>query len=133
MTMTNIVCSDSEHASRQGQPGWQTVLGTTDLPTSPPGYLCDACAAAAQAQAANDAAVLAALAINQATIQRALVDALPALRTMLTQAQTMKSATVSNVSQAQAQIRAAGALFESIISALIKANRLLSNQLDGTT
>lgn len=43
--MTDIICTDPAHDSRFGEDGWAAVLGTTDLPESPPGVLCAACAA----------------------------------------------------------------------------------------
>lgn len=136
--MTNIVCSDPNHASRQGQPGWQTVLGTTDLPTSPGGYLCDACAAAARAAQAQTDAVLAALAINQAALKDYLASALPTLRTLDTQAKTLSTLTLSGttaqqLAQTQAALRNIGAGLDTVLTGLVKVARLLSDQLDGTT
>ena len=131
--MTDIICSDPDHDSRKAQPGWAAVLGTTDLKVAPSGYLCDACAQAARDAHAETEAVLAALAINQATMQQYLATALPQLRTLLTQATAMKAANVTSIAQAQAQVRATGAALEAVITGAIKFARLLSNTLDGTT
>lgn len=136
--MTDVVCSDPNHASRQNQPGWQTILGTTDLPASPAGVLCDACAAAARAQQAQTDAVLAALAINRATIEQALAQALHGLASIDTQLQTLSTITLSGttaqqLAQVQAALRGIGTNLRPVVAGVRRAVRLLSNQLDGTT
>lgn len=88
---------------------------------------------AARVTAWQNDAVLAALAINRATMQQYLATALPQLRTLLTQATAMKAANVTSIAQAQAQVRATGAALEAVITGAIKFARLLSNTLDGTT
>lgn len=59
-----ILCSGPNHQALKGHPGWETTLGTIELPDdttdaemerAAAGYLCGACAADAQAHVAPPA------------------------------------------------------------------------------
>ena len=89
----------------------------------------------AQAQALQTANTTA---TNQAAIQAWLASALPTLRTLDTQAQTLSAITLSGttaqqLAQVQAALRQIGAGLDAVLVGLVKLARLLSNQLDGTT
>ena len=89
----------------------------------------------AQAQALQTANTTA---TNQAAIQAWLASALPTLRTLDTQAQTLSAITLSGttaqqLAQVQAALRQIGAGLDTVLVGLVKVARLLSDQLDGTT
>lgn len=77
-------------------------------------------------------------AVNRATIEQALAQALPGLASIDTQLQTLSTITLSGttaqqLAQVQAALRGIGAGLDTVLAGLIKATRLLANQLDGTT
>ena len=89
----------------------------------------------AQAQALQTANTTA---TNQAAIQAWLASALPTLRTLDTQAQTLSAITLSGttaqqLAQVQTALRQIGSGLDTVLAGLVKVARLLSDQLGGTT
>lgn len=89
----------------------------------------------AQAQAIKTANTTA---TNDAAIRQWLASTLPTLRTLDTQAQTLSNITLSGttaqqLAQVQGALRQIGTGLDAVLAGLIKATRLLANQLDATT